>query len=56
MGIILKIILGLVLLAVLAVVVVLGSYFVAIVAHEWRWRKVTTDEYRQLHEQSKSDR
>jgi len=56
MGILLKVLLCLVLLAVLAVVVVLGSYFIAIVAHEWRWRNVTTDEYRQRHEQSKSDR
>lgn len=53
MGILLKILLGLVLLAVM---VVLGSYFITIVAHEWRWRKMTTDEYRQRHEQSKSDR
>ena len=56
MGIILKIILGLVLLAVLVVVVVFGAYFIAIVAREWRWRKLTTDEYKQRYEQTKNDR
>lgn len=50
MGIILKILIGLVLLAVLAMVVVFGAYFIAVVRHEWRWRNLTTDEYREKYE------
>lgn len=46
MSIILKILIGVLLLALLAAVVVLVACFIAIVAHEWRWRKCLSDDYK----------
>lgn len=46
MSIILKILIGLVLLAVLVVVVVFGAYLVAVICHERQWRKNLSDDYK----------
>ena len=51
MGIILKILIGIVLVVVAAVVLLLVAYVIIVARHEWRWRKLTTDEYRERHEQ-----
>lgn len=46
MSILLKILIGLLLLAVLVVVVVFGAYLVAVICHERQWRKNLSDDYK----------